>query len=101
MNRDSLNELLYQMLETEMGGVQVYTTAIRCAINDDLKKEWKKYLDQTQNHVKVVRGIFDQMGLDPEADTPGRITRDGDGAGPDLRAARGRPARRGGVRRAG
>jgi hypothetical protein len=37
MKRESLNELLYQMLETEMGGVQVYRTAIRCAINDDLK----------------------------------------------------------------
>src|SRR5688572_26620885 len=72
MKKDSLNELLYQMLETEMGGVQVYRTAIRCAQNEDLKKEWKKYLDQTENHVKVVRGLFDQMGLDPEADTPGR-----------------------------
>ena len=72
MKKDSLNELLYQMLETEMGGVQVYTTAIRCAQNADLKKEWKKYLEQTKNHVKVVRGIFDQVGLDPEADTPGR-----------------------------
>ncbi len=72
MKKDSVNELLYQMLETEMGGVQVYTTAIRCAVNDDLKKEWKKYLEQTENHVKVVRGIFDHMNLDPEAETPGR-----------------------------
>jgi rubrerythrin len=72
MKKDALHELLYQMLETEMGGVEVYTTAVRCAQNEDLKKEWKKYLDQTRNHVKVVRGLFDQMGLDPEADTPGR-----------------------------
>ena len=71
-SRESLNELLYQMLETEMGGVQVYTTAIRCAQNDDLKKEWKKYLQQTETHVEVVEEIFAALGLDPQAETPGR-----------------------------
>jgi bacterioferritin (cytochrome b1) len=71
-SRDSLNELLYQMLETEMGGVQVYTTAIRCAQNDDLKKEWKKYLQQTETHVEVVEEIFSALNLDPDAETPGR-----------------------------
>lgn len=72
MNKDQVNDLLYQMLETEIGGVEVYRTAVRCAINDDLRKEWKKYLDQTENHVRVVRGILDAFGLDPEAETPGR-----------------------------
>jgi ferritin-like metal-binding protein YciE len=72
MKRDQVNELLYQMLETEMGGVEVYRTAIRCATNDDLKKEWQKYLEQTENHVEIVRGIFNELGLDPEAETPGR-----------------------------
>jgi bacterioferritin (cytochrome b1) len=71
-SRESLNELLYQMLETEMGGVQVYTTAIRCAQNDDLKKEWKKYLQQTETHVEVVEEIFSALNLDPDAETPGR-----------------------------
>lgn len=72
MNRDQLNELIYQMLETEMGGVGVYRTAIRCATNDDLKKEWKKYLGQTENHVEVVRELMSELGLDPEVETPGR-----------------------------
>jgi hypothetical protein len=72
MKKDQLNELLYQMLETEMGGVEIYRTAIRCATNDDLKSEWQKYLQQTENHVQVVRDIFDAMGLDPEIETPGR-----------------------------
>jgi ferritin-like metal-binding protein YciE len=71
-SKDSLNELLYQMLETEMGGVQVYTTAIRCAQNEDLKKEWQKYLGQTETHVEVVEEIFATLGLDPDAETPGR-----------------------------
>jgi hypothetical protein len=72
MKKDQLNELLYQMLETEMGGVEVYRTAIRCATNDDLKREWQKYLQQTENHVQVVTEIFESMGLDTEAETPGR-----------------------------
>jgi hypothetical protein len=72
MKRDQLNELLYQMLETEMGGVEVYRTAIRCAINDDLKKEWQKYFDQTRNHVEIVRELMGDLGLDSTVDTPGR-----------------------------
>jgi len=38
------NELLYQALETEKGGIQVYETAIQCAVNKELKEEWEKYL---------------------------------------------------------
>jgi bacterioferritin (cytochrome b1) len=72
MKKDQLNELLYQMLETEIGGVEVYRTAIRCATNDDLKREWQKYLQQTENHVQVVTEIFENLGLDPEVETPGR-----------------------------
>jgi hypothetical protein len=72
MKRDQLNELVYQMLETEMGGVEVYRTAIRCATNDDLKKEWKKYLGQTENHVEVVHELMSELGLDPSVETPGR-----------------------------
>jgi rubrerythrin len=72
MEMTQVNELLYQALETELGGVKVYRTAVRCAQNPDLKEEWEKYLEQTENHVKVVRGVFDALGLDPEKETPGR-----------------------------
>jgi rubrerythrin len=68
-----VDDLLYQALETEMGGVEVYRMAILCARNADLKEEWTKYLDQTERHVQIVRGIFEALGLDPEATTPGRL----------------------------
>ena len=29
-----MNELLLQSLETELGGVQVYETALRCVVNE-------------------------------------------------------------------
>jgi rubrerythrin len=72
MHKAQLNELLYQTLETELGGVQVYTTALRCVRNDELRKEWEKYLDQTRVHVRIVEQLIEDLGLDPEAETPGR-----------------------------
>lgn len=69
---EQVKELLYQMLETEMGGVEVYTNALQCVVNDDLKEEWEKYLEQTNRHVEVMRELFEKLGLDPEAQTPGR-----------------------------
>jgi rubrerythrin len=65
-------DLIYQALETEKGGVQIYTTALRLAINKDLREEWNKYLEQTKNHVQVVSDILTALGLDPDAETPGR-----------------------------
>jgi rubrerythrin len=72
-----VQDLLCQALETEIGGVAVYRMAVLCAENDDLRKEWQKYLRQTERHVEIVRKVFDALGLDPEATTPGRsIVRD-------------------------
>jgi len=65
-------DLMYQALETEKGGVQIYTTALRLAINKDLREEWNKYLEQTKNHVQVVSEILTALGLDLDAETPGR-----------------------------
>lgn len=72
MKQEQVNELLYQALETELGGVQVYTTAIQCAVNEDLKEEWQKYLEETQNHVEIVKVTIETLGLDPQTETPGR-----------------------------
>jgi rubrerythrin len=72
MKKEQWTELLYEALETEMGGVQIYKTALRCVVNKDLKEEWQNYLEQTENHVQIVRGVFEKLKLDPEAETPGR-----------------------------
>ena len=65
-------DLLYQALETEKGGVQVYATALRCAVNQDLRDEWNKYLEQTKNHVQILSEILTALELDPDAETAGR-----------------------------
>ena len=54
-----LKELLLQSLEHGRGGVLVYQTALECVLNKDLRKEWTKYLEQTERH-----------GLHPVPKTP-------------------------------
>lgn len=67
-----MKDLLYQALETENGGIAVYTTALRCVRNVDLRREWTKYLEQTRRHREIVIGLFAVMDLDAGADTCGR-----------------------------
>jgi len=72
MKEEHVHELLFQALETEQGGVQVYKKALECVVNDELKKEWQEYLEQTQQHEQILLGVFDKLGLDSTAETPGR-----------------------------
>lgn len=71
-NKAGLVDLLYQSLETEQGGIKIYQTAITCAVNDDLRKEWKEYLEETKTHEQVMRNVLKEFGLDPDKETPGR-----------------------------
>jgi rubrerythrin len=72
MEQAQIKELLLQSLEHERGGIQVYENAITCALNDDLKEEWGKYLEQTRNHERILLRVFQELGLDPEEQSPGR-----------------------------
>jgi rubrerythrin len=72
MKKEQWKELLYQALETETGGIQIYETAVSCAVNDDLKEEWEKYLEQTRNHERILKDVFETLALDAEVETPGR-----------------------------
>ena len=72
MKEEHVNELLFQALETERGGVQVYQKALQCVVNDELKKEWQEYLEQTQRHEQILLGVFEKLGLSPTEETPGR-----------------------------
>ncbi len=71
-NQDQLRELLHQALETERGGIRIYETALQCVVNEDLRREWKHYLEQTRRHEQVLLQVFAQLGLDTESRTPGR-----------------------------
>ena len=72
MKMDVVHEMLIQALEHEMGGVKVYETALKCAINDDLKEEWEKYHQETERHVQILHDVCAQLQIDPDKQTPGR-----------------------------
>lgn len=72
MKEEQIKELLYQALETEIGGQEVYKKAIECAVNEDVREEWEKYLEETTNHERILRETFEKLSMDPEAETPGR-----------------------------
>lgn len=67
-----LVELLQQMLETELGGVKIYQTALECARDPKLREEWTKYLQQTQKHVDIMHDLLAKVGVGP-AETPGSL----------------------------
>ncbi len=71
MVTQQLRELLLQSLTHERGGVLVYRTALECVRNADLRKEWTKYLAQTENHVAVLTRACESIGIDAGEMTPG------------------------------
>jgi hypothetical protein len=72
MDRQQLKELILQSLEHERGGVNVYRTAIDSAVNEDLREEWSKYLEQTRRHVQILESVCKKFEIDAEGASPGR-----------------------------
>jgi hypothetical protein len=72
MKMKQVEELILQSLEHELGGVKVYTAALECAVNEELKEEWRKYLDETQSHVTALDKVCSAMKIDVARETPGR-----------------------------
>jgi hypothetical protein len=68
----ALQNLLYQALETELGGAEIYATALTCAQNPELREEWEKYLAETKEHIEIVRELMTTLGHDPDQDLPAR-----------------------------
>jgi rubrerythrin len=72
MEQAQLKELLLQSLEHERGGIQVYETALKCVLNEDLKEEFEEYLGETRRHEELLLGVCRNLGIDPEEGSPGR-----------------------------
>jgi uncharacterized protein DUF892 len=73
MHKEQIAELLYQAYETEQGGEKIYETALKCAENEELREEWEEYLEQTREHIEIVREAMKAFGLNPDVETPGRL----------------------------
>lgn len=71
-DQSGVKELLLQSLETERGGIKIYTAAISAAVNEDLREEWQEYLEETQHHEEILTRVFSELGMDTEEMSPGR-----------------------------
>ena len=71
-DRAQLEDLVLQMMETELGGEKIYRAAIATAVNGDLKAEWQGYLKDTLHHQDVVRGLCATLGLNVDRQSPTR-----------------------------
>lgn len=72
MDTKQFNELILQSLEHELGGLQVYETALKCVLNDELREEWQKYLEETRSHVEALTTVCRRLEIDASEETPGR-----------------------------
>jgi len=72
MDTKQFSELILQSLEHELGGLLVYETALKCAVNDDLREEWEKYLEETRSHVEALSTVCRSLEIDASEETPGR-----------------------------
>src|SRR5262245_15965096 len=91
VSADQLGALLYEALETELGGVKIYEAALECVEDQELRKEWEQYLGETRHHVEVLEEVFEVFGLVTDAETPGRaiVRRKGEALVAAMGAARG------------
>ena len=71
MKTKQLQELLWQSLEHERGGVKIYRMALECAVQSELREEWTRYLEQTERHVQILTDTCARLGMDPGVRTPG------------------------------
>lgn len=72
MDKRQFEDLILQALEHEKGGRKVYQTALKCAVNDDLREEWEKYLEETRSHVEALTTVCRTLEIDASAESPGR-----------------------------
>jgi hypothetical protein len=72
MALEQLPELILQSLEDERGGIQIFETALKCIVHEDLRSVWKNYLDQTCKRERIQLELGSGLGIDPETQTPAR-----------------------------
>ena len=72
MNRARVIGLLYEALETELGLLELYQTPLECTASDDVQREWEECLEETEEHVVILKNMLDQLGLRLDSETSGR-----------------------------
>lgn len=72
MQSDSLNDLVLRSLEHERTGIEVYEAALRCALTDELRREWEQNLTRTRRNERMLAEVCDVMDIDLDEETAER-----------------------------
>lgn len=73
MKTRQIADFILESLEHEIGGVKIYETALKCALNPELKGEWERYLTQTRNHVVILEDVCESFDINSDEATSGRL----------------------------
>jgi len=72
MQSDTLNDVVLRSLEHERTGIEVYKTALRCAMAHELREEWDQNLSRTLRNERMLAEVCDVMDIDPDEETADR-----------------------------
>jgi hypothetical protein len=71
-DRERVHDFVLEMLETELGGAELYRAALPSIREEGLRDEFEEYLSETEQHVEKVRELLAFFEIDSERETPGR-----------------------------
>lgn len=73
LNMSQVEELFLQLIEHELGSMDVYATALHYARSVSLREEWELAIEDTRAHLDVLVAFCEALGLNPSKETPGRV----------------------------
>jgi hypothetical protein len=72
MKLKELHRFIYQGLETELGCIYVYQTAIHCAVLSELGEWWRAQLGRAQRRADLLRDLCVRLDLNPDVESTAR-----------------------------
>lgn len=71
ISRDVLRDKLSEFLAVERGGVKLYEQALRIVTDSQVSQKFQTFLEQTRKHESILIRVIQQLGMDPEYQSPG------------------------------
>lgn len=72
MGTKQVEELILTSLEHALGGVKVYTTALRCIVNPEVKEDFERHVEEGRSRVRALREACASLDIDAARETSGR-----------------------------
>lgn len=70
MKQSHVDDFLLQVLETELWSPRVYEAAIACACDADLRGQWAKHREESEQHALILAELMRGLRLEAHLVTP-------------------------------